>query len=245
MKSTKLLLSLAFIVLLPFPLLNSQEKKTEKKIKIVVDDKSGKKVLIDTILYNDNPVDSIKLKDGEVIYFDMDSGDKGDFIITRDRLERSGKPGEKHKGMIITVTSPDSLDNQNKTINKTEKVYVFSNSGDEGDKVERRYKVISGLERGGKHSGERYVYINENGLEELSGGDKFEFFTDEDLSGGDFDNTRYVVTKNGIRVTIEGKDDAKIQELVKEVEKKLDINKEETETKPAVKQTETKTIKKK
>jgi len=58
------------------------------------------------------------------------------------------------------------------------------------------------------------------------------------------DKTRIVIAKDGMVVTIEGNDEAKAQELAKEVENKLGINSEGSEKKETVKVESKKTIKK-
>ena len=54
--------------MVPLILVSGQNKKSEQKIKVIVDDGSGTKVIIDTV-YKDTPApDSIKLNNGTVIY---------------------------------------------------------------------------------------------------------------------------------------------------------------------------------
>jgi ABC-type Na+ efflux pump permease subunit len=56
----------AFILcLLPLSMVIGQGEKSEKKIKIVVIDDSGKKVVIDTLLKDNGNIDSLILKDGK------------------------------------------------------------------------------------------------------------------------------------------------------------------------------------
>jgi len=50
----------------------------------------------------------------------------------------------------------------------------------------------------------------------------------DDESDNDLDITKYIIAKNGITVSIEGNDEAKVKELAGEIEKRLDINKEES-----------------
>jgi hypothetical protein len=57
-----------FILILPYSAAKGQDKKTEQKIKIIVNEGSGSKVVIDTV-FNDKPApDSLKLKDGSTIF---------------------------------------------------------------------------------------------------------------------------------------------------------------------------------
>lgn len=68
MKKNVILLSAALAIsLIVLPNLSGQEIKTEKKIKIIIDDESGKKVVIDTLLSGDSDIETIKLDDGKMI----------------------------------------------------------------------------------------------------------------------------------------------------------------------------------
>jgi hypothetical protein len=89
-------------------------------------------------------------------------------------------------------------------------VYIYSNPGDKGVKVEKSVRVIN-----------------------------------ENQTSGNDEKTKYVIAKNGIIVSIEGNDEAKIQELVTEIKKKLDISNDEQSSKPAVKESVTKIVRKK
>ena len=54
--------------MVPLILVSGQSNKSEQKIKVIIDDGSGTKVIIDTV-YKDTPApDSIKLNNGTVIY---------------------------------------------------------------------------------------------------------------------------------------------------------------------------------
>jgi hypothetical protein len=197
MKRTKFF-AVFLIFLLPAPFINAQEKMTEKKITVVIDNGSGKEILMDTVLYGDNGTDSVILKNGEVFY-----------------------------------------------VNKTPE-NKYGNPVNKDEKGEKKYRIIARVEKNGKQSGDRYVYINnENGSDISTDGETFDISTDEDISGNDFDKTRYVIAKDGITVTVEGKDDAKVQELVKEIEKKLDIGGEKAGAGETVKGKDTKSIKRK
>jgi len=141
-------MSVLFISLLPLSFTLGQEKKNEQKIKIIIADKSGTKVVIDTTYAGVDNVDSIILKSGNMIY------------IGKEDSEPDNRQGT-------------------------------------------RVKVIAHADK---------------------------------------DVTQYVIAKDGITVTIEGNDEQKVKELAEEIEKKLDIDKGESET--AVKETEKKIVKK-
>jgi hypothetical protein len=64
----KIISSALFFCIIPFSLAMGQGKKSEQKIKIVIDDGSGTKVVIDTLIKDGQMTDSLKLKDGKVVY---------------------------------------------------------------------------------------------------------------------------------------------------------------------------------
>ena len=58
------------------------------------------------------------------------------------------------------------------------------------------------------------------------------------------EKTRFVIAKDGMVVTIEGKDEAKVKELAKEIESKLGVNTEGSDKKETIKVESKKVIKK-
>ncbi len=125
----KLAYACLFILLLPSALLSAQDKRSDQKIKIIVDDGSGSKVVIDTLITGDMKPDSLKLKDGTVIYLRHD-GD-GSY-----RLHPS-----ENKHFFITYSSDsrsDSLDGQ-----RREKYTVISrNSREHGERLDDRDSTV-------------------------------------------------------------------------------------------------------
>jgi hypothetical protein len=164
MERMKTIMSILFISLLPLSLALGQEKKTEQKVKVVIADKSGTKVVIDTTFTGTGTVDSVILKGGNVIYI--------------------GKHDSESEG-----------------------------------KAEKQVKVI-------RHNRD----------------EKFDIMISDDEFDNDLDRTKYVIAKNGITVSIEGNDEVKVKELANEIEKKLDINKDESG--PTGKEVEKKIVKK-
>jgi hypothetical protein len=204
------------ILILPFVMAKGQEKKSEQKIKIIVNDGSGTKVVIDTV-FKDRPVpDSLKLKDGSFVYIkhhgdDADSGDhkgKEHFYVT---YSSDGK----HNGNVfkeVTVIASDSTRFTEPGDSDNIMVYHRHRSDEGRDNI--RYKVIT---RDSNDQGD-----NDSSVEK----------------------TRYVIAKNGMVVTIEGTDEARAKELAKVIEEKLGVNSEETGKKEMVRVESKKTIKK-
>jgi hypothetical protein len=170
-----------------------QDKKSEQKIKIIVDDGSGKTVLIDTLMKDGMVSDSIRLKDGKIIFI----GHPGDKTVlgSHDGSENvsvtvtsDGKDSRK-KVKEITVISSGSGVSQDES--GSGKIYVYSNS-DKGD---------------GSIAGHQKVTV-------WSGKDGKESETE-------VEKTKYVINRDGMIITIEGNDYVKVKELVKEIESKL------------------------
>lgn len=84
------------ILLAPFSPAIGQDKKTEQKIKIITDDGSGKKVVLDTLFTGNGP-DSIKLNNGSVVY--IKHGEDTDMMH-----------GDGKHHVYVTSTSSDDKD---------------------------------------------------------------------------------------------------------------------------------------
>ncbi|TFG44053.1 MAG: hypothetical protein E4H43_00900 [Bacteroidia bacterium] len=116
MKRFRTIISILFISLLPLSFALGQEKKNEQKVKIIIADKSGTKVAIDTIYSGDNNIDTIILKGGNMIYIGKD-GSKTDNI-----------PGRQVK--VIAYVDKDGVNTGHKYIYINDDK-VISHSGDE------------------------------------------------------------------------------------------------------------------
>jgi hypothetical protein len=187
MKRTGTVLSILIFSFITLSFASGQEKKNEEKVKVVVADKSGTKVVKDTVITWVGESDTIKIKSGNVIIISDESGDSH----------------EKCK----------------------------------------QIKVVAHVDKDGKGSDRQYVYINDGKETDHSGDHTFDIMLSDDEFDNDVDKTRYVISKNGITVSIEGEDEILIKELVKEIEKKLEINNNEPVPGVEVKKTEKKTVK--
>jgi hypothetical protein len=183
MKSiVKILLGSLVFWLVPFSIIAGQQKSNEQKIKIVVDDGSGTRVVIDTIFKNGNTNDSIKLKNGKVIYLSH-SGDEMNF--------------NTHEGMGSVFVAVSSADKE------TGNYRVITRSSDGED-----------LKNGS-------VYIN-SGDGDTDMDRAFDVFVDKGSKTSDEEKTKYVIKRDGMVISIEGGDYAKVRELVREIESSLD-----------------------
>jgi hypothetical protein len=231
------------ILIIPFSMVAGQDKKSEQKIKIIVDDGSGTKVIIDTVFKDSSGPDSIRLKDGNVIYL-KHSGDEIDIkhhdgkkhitiTASTDRKEEGTEVEE------VTIISSDSL--HLKKAGDRGNVMFYSNSDD--GRSRGKYKVIT------RSSGElgdkgEIIYINKGKAPDKETEKTFDFYVPDNNNDSTVEKTRYVIAKDGIVVTIEGSDKTKAKELAKEIENKLGVKSEGTDKKETVKVESKKTIKK-
>jgi hypothetical protein len=259
-KVFKLNFILAMIMIMPLVVASGQEKKTEQKIKVIVDDGSGKKVIIDTVYKDTTAPDSIKLKDGSTVYIQH----SGDMDESRHHNRRDkhlfvtySADSNKDNGKEITVISSDSLIVKND--GDSNKVYFYTKSdeltngkeggnytvitrssrdrGDRGDRGDR-------IERADRRDRDNRVYIiksdsDDRGSYSVSDGSSSDKERDSDMQ-----KTRFVIAKDGMVVTVEGNDEAKAKELAKLIEQNLGVNNDDKTTKGTIKTETKKTIKK-
>jgi hypothetical protein len=227
----------AFIVLLLLPALamTGQVKEKEKHVKIVVSDKDGTTVEIDTLIKGDILTDSIKLKNGEVIYL----ASHGKSVKT---MHMEGDT----RSMVVTVSSDDKGDTK-----QHKKVIVVSCDSAHADQGEDIIIIKGGKQikdvKGGNvisisssdsdSKEEKYVYITEDKNKGKKGEKTVEVRVTTDDKNNTIERTKYVIAKDGMVVTVEGNDDAKAKELIKEIESKLGVNKDEKGAKEEVKET--------
>jgi len=231
---------------IPIAALNAQEKKNEQRIKIVVADKSGTKTEFDTLLKDSPMPDSIKLKNGKVIYIGKHCAMAGTIAHAKGHCDH----------MFVTVSS----DNERKDKIVKEVTVIACDSTEILKDCDKEEVIVI---KGGKHiiegkggdvmfwssdetgpKGKRIIYINE-GEAGLKDGEKtFNIEVKTDDSGNKVEKTKYVLAKDGMVISIEGIDEAKVNDLAKDIESKLGVNKTGTSEKPVVKAETKKTVKK-
>ena len=236
----------AFIILLlPYSLASAQEKKSEQRIKIVVSDGSDTKIMIDTLIEGDSIKDSIRIRDGKVIFI----GHPGDETTVKSSGDNEhvtvyvssngDHPGKKVKE--ITVISSDSLMTDKTGKNGT--IYVYNNTSGSKGKAGGHYRVVTATSAGEPGKGKKSYYIKEDN-DTLTGKEKKYVYFNSDDKESSVDKSRYVIAKDGIVVTVEGSDETRAKELVKEIEKSMGVNSSESKNKETVKSETKKTDRK-
>jgi hypothetical protein len=246
MKRIASIISIAFFIcLIPFSIATGQDKKKEQKVRIVINDGSGTKVAIDTLITDGKLSDTIKLKDGKVIYIgDPDNmnrhktkeGPENIFITVN-----SDGDDSKEEVSEITVISSDSADIDGGR--ESGSVYVYNNSKGHRGKSGGRYKVITSTSDDSADNGDRIIYIKEGKDRGKETDKKFDVYVSRDDNDSDVEMTRYVIAKDGMVVTVEGRDEAKARELIKEIEEKMGVKGNGSDKKVTVKSETKKTVK--
>jgi hypothetical protein len=228
--------SAIIICLIPFSMVAGQEKKEEQKIRIVVDDGSGTKVVIDTLITGGIKTDSLILKDGNVIYLNNLSGetvncDKNGPENMTVTVSSDGK-GTKKVVKEVTVISSDSVKNPESAENNI--MYVYSDSKAHKGKSEEKYRVITSAS-GEEGKGEKHIYIRKGKEPDKEMEKTFNVYVSNDDKDTTVEMTKYVIAKDGLVVTVEGKDEAKAKDLVNEIRSKMGIKNEGTDKVETVK----------
>ena len=190
---------LLLAVAVPLVVASGQDGKNEKKIKIVIDEGSGSKTILDTVIIGTSSPEKIELKDGTIVFIgnpdqDLREVTEGKSVIV---TVESDEEGARGIAKTIYVTSGDSQTWTAASTGEKGHVYVISSDKNTGEKGEQRI-VIS------------------------STGDKAFEWTDKDT-----DATKYVVAKDGVVVTVESDDEEKAKEILKLIQDKLGVKSEE------------------
>jgi hypothetical protein len=191
-------LSVAIILLAclaPFTLVSGQEKKSEQKIKIVVSDGKGEKTVIDTVLTGTAMKDSIRLKDGKVIYIGHSA----------DGLEENSN------------------------------IYVFSHSGTAETEQAGDHKTMAWVSASSDSPENKVIVINSDAISATSGTVPHAVIVKKGHDLGNAEKTRYVISRDGMVISVEGDDYAKVKGIVDEIEAKLNADKPAAEKSEAAK----------
>ncbi len=130
---------LLVVCLLPMTILSGQDVKAEKKIKIVVDDGSGKKVIVDTI-YSGSDVETIRLDDGKMIFI-SDQGKEQNLSGTKKIIVTVTDDGDTSENSIKSESSNVAFWTQKDDNESGEKVIVVKKSHNTNTSVDKTYDV--------------------------------------------------------------------------------------------------------
>jgi hypothetical protein len=192
MKRIQSFIAASFLIfLIPFAIASGQEKKTEQRIKIVVDGNGGPDVILDTLITGKPLSDSILLKNGQTIYLAHEGSD-------------DAVNGSESKQYIITSTVSDGGDNK-KQVNK--EITIISSDADIAGANGMTKSKHTGCGTGGTEKSYTYTIESQNKETES-------------------EKTKYVISRDGIRITVEGSDYDKVKDVIKDIEKTLDSKSE-------------------
>jgi len=224
-----MLTSLA-VSFLPVITMNGQETKSEKKIKIVVKDDNGTKVIVDTLLKDGSDIEKIKLDDGSYVFIsrpDADHNHSGSKHVTV-TITSDDENGEKLKEVEeINFFTSDSI--KMRVSEGGEKVYMITTEVD--DQHSGKSGNVAVWTSKGDDDGAENVYIvkKSNGSEQVVEKTvKVHVSTDGKETASE--TAKYIVAKDGMVVTVEGEDEAKAKDLMKLIEDYLGV-KNSTESK--------------
>jgi hypothetical protein len=247
----KNLLLILMIGSIPISMAFGQEKKTEQKVKIVTVDKSGTKTVIDTTFARGSMPDSIILKNGKVVHFAKPGDKMHQFYVDTEKgniyvtctVDNEGE--KKKEESVIIMSGGDATWTAASTGEGKKNVYVYANAEGTGDKPVKKIIITSDDDEDLNFEGEKVIIVKDGKVIKSAGGETFDIRIDKkDDIESDADVTKYVVAKDGLVITVEGKDEAKVKEIMKVIEGKLDVKAEGGEKKEVVK-TETKKTEKK
>lgn len=244
--NVKNLLLILFAMSVPLSSAICQDKKSEKKIKVIIDDGSGVKTVIDTTFTNSPLPDSVILKGGKVIYF---TG-SGKEILT----EKSPKNSlvtvtttgndEKNQEKTIIITSDDATWTSKAEGDSPRHIHSYSSSGKSGEKPESYTVMVTDNDQDLKAGADKVIIIKDGKFVKNEGDKDSDILEKLEKNDSESEMTKYVIAKDGVVVTVESNDEAKAKDIIKVIENKLDVNSEDSEKKVVVKTETKKTVKK-
>lgn len=221
--------TLLIVLTLPLALVSGQDIQTERKIKIVVADEKGNKTIIDTTFTGEPGNNAITLKDGKVVFigdgeelehFNISDVD-GKMVVT---MTTDGKSDQKIE-KTITVTSSDSAE---WTASEQEGTKTYSFSSASGEPKKHVIIAHAGEENTEWESpdGKQRVIVS---VSKSVDSDNNKVMVQVPSNGNKYydnntNSTKLVVAKDGMVITIEGEDEAKVKDLMKLIESNLGVD---------------------
>jgi len=220
------LLLVFLAVSVPLMMASGQEKKSEKKVKIVTVDKDGTETIIDTTFTGESTPDSIAFKNGKVIYFDTPGS-----VTARIKTEEG-------KGNIYVTSMVD--DDGTETVDRE----LIVMSGDNGEWTitrpagNKQHVYVQASADGKNEKTEKHVMVKSAGSNDAvwedNDGKTFHVTVSSDTES-DTGMTKYIIAKDGVVVTVESDDEDKAREIIKEIENKMDVKSDAAGKKEALK----------
>jgi hypothetical protein len=144
----KIMFAISFILTMPSIMVSAQDKKTEQKIRVIVNDGSGTRVIIDTV-YKDSPApDSVIIKDGTVVYINhpgdgRDLKDSSDEHVIYSDSESSAEKSRfviARDGIVVTVEGNDEAKTKALVKEIENKMGVKDDAADKNETVKSESK---------------------------------------------------------------------------------------------------------
>ena len=186
---SRISLTALLVFFIPVAAMIAQDNKSTRQVKVIVEDKDGSKVIVDSTFSSTLSIDTIKTKDGSVIFIGA------------------------HNGVSDADSKGSDL-----------MAWTISEKGSKG----------------------RVIYINDGSPVKISeGGKRFNVEVITDNDGRQTAKSNYVIAKDGMVITIEGGDEAKVKEMGELIESRIGKSKDDKDaTLSVVKEESKKTVKK-
>jgi hypothetical protein len=234
-RTVKIAFTILALLFIHSGILSAQDKKNEQRIKVVTTNKSGTRVEIDTLITGDNSPDSIKLKDGSVIYLAKTDGTRivkhtggeNESVFVTVVSDEKGDKGKKEMTKNITVISDDSIDIEH--AGKEGNVIIVNSKKHAGEG--EGGKVVSRSSSSGSSSGNSYIIVSDKKGTGKSVSKSYSFKVSDNDEDNNIEKTKYVIAKDGIVISVEGSDETKVKEMAKDIESKLGISKKDKKIK--------------
>jgi hypothetical protein len=211
MKRLLHIIAIALIIcLVPASIVKGQNKKSEQKIKVVIDDGSGTKVVLDTLIKDGTLNDSLKLRDGKMIFIGHagDAADINSDNTTENVSVTVSSDGNKSKTVTKTITVTSSDPDKMSGETDGDQFFVYSDSRNPDRRENMHYKIMRHNSRRGEIEHEKTIYIDSDSTASENGSSSAE-------------KTKYIIAKNGMVITIESNDEEKAKELINVIENNL------------------------
>ena len=159
--SAKALLTICILMLLSTSVSSGQDEPKEQRIKVIVSDKEGEKVMIDTVIKGRLPGDTVIMRDGNCVRIKGNNDTNGQgrlnsyTITTTTSGSKNGKKGIRKE---ITIVSSDK-DEDLSSAGNGHKIAVREDLANQSAEAS---DSISALQQGGKEM-TKYI-IRKNGM---------------------------------------------------------------------------------